>query len=63
MLQALPERVNGENINDANEVALLRSIDDMQRVLQVRQQTSVLGPKVWAWAWAGVWAWMKTTTN
>lgn len=47
MLQALPERVNSENINDAHEVALLRSIDDMQGILQVRQQTSVLGPKVW----------------
>lgn len=57
MLQALPERVNCENINDAHEVALLRSIDYMQRILQVRQQTSVLGPKVW------VWAWVKTTTN
>lgn len=49
MLEPLPEGVNGENVDDADEVALLRSIDDVQRVLQVRQQTPVLGSKVrWA---------------
>lgn len=37
MLQLLPESVNGENVNNADEIALLRSIDDVQRVLQVGQ--------------------------
>lgn len=46
MLQSLPEGVDGENVNDAHEVALLRPIDDVQRVLQVGQQSSVLGSEV-----------------
>lgn len=59
MLQPLPEGVNGEDVDDADEVALLRSIDDVQGVLQVRQQTPVLGSKV---RWARLLrAGMKTT--
>lgn len=46
MLQAFPETVHRENVNNADKVALLRTVDDMQRILQVGQQTSVLGPEV-----------------
>lgn len=46
MFQALPKGVDGEDVDDAHEVALLRSIDDMQRVFEVGQETPVLGPEV-----------------
>lgn len=46
MLQSLLETVHRENVNDADEVALLGTINDMQRILQVGQQTSVLDPEV-----------------
>lgn len=47
MLQTLLQPVNGENVNDANEVALLGPIDHVERVLQVGQQAPVLGLQVW----------------
>lgn len=46
MLQPLLETVHCENVNNADEVALLGTINDVQRILQVGQQTSVLGPEV-----------------
>lgn len=33
MLQPLLKTIHGKNVNDSNEVALLRAINDMQRVL------------------------------
>lgn len=57
MLQALPEGVNGEDVDEADEVALLGPVDDVQGVLQVGQQASVLGPEVRARAFR------KTTTT
>lgn len=42
MLQTLLQPVNGENVNDADEVAMLGPIDHVQRVLQIGQQAPVL---------------------
>lgn len=47
MLQPLLKTVNRENVNDPNEVALLRSVYDVQRIPQVWQQAAVLSREVW----------------
>lgn len=59
VLQPLPEGVDGEDVDNADEVALLRSVDDVQRILEVGQQASVLGPEVWGCVLR---AWMRTST-
>lgn len=45
-LQPLPHAVHREHVHDADEVAALRPVDDVQRTLQVGQQAAVLDPEV-----------------
>ena len=56
VLQPLLKTVNCENVNDADEVALLGPVDDVQRILKVGQQTSVLGPEVRKLSGGVLWA-------
>lgn len=46
VLKPLLEAINSEDVNDANEIALLWPIDYVNRVFEVRQQTPVLGLKL-----------------
>lgn len=47
MLQPLLKAVDSENVNYTDEVAPIRPVDDVQRILQVGKQTSILGLEVW----------------
>ena len=46
MLQPLLEAVDSEDVDDAHKVAMLRSVNDVQRVFEVGQQPAVLGLEV-----------------